>query len=78
MLEEIVRSLAARTGGRCRIAVAAAAQGSAQAFLSALARACGGEAEEGSMRAPLDEWITSDSLSSFISILDVKVSSSGP
>ena len=53
MLEEIVRSLAARTGGRCRIAVAAAAQGSAQAFLSALARACGGEAEEGSMRAPL-------------------------
>lgn len=55
MLEEIVRSLAARTGGRCRIAVAAAAQGSAQAFLSALARACGGEAEEGSMRAPLPE-----------------------
>lgn len=53
MLEEIVRSLAARTGGRCRIAVAAAAQGSAQAFLSALARACGGEAEERSMRAPL-------------------------
>ena len=53
MSEEIVRSLAARTGGRCRIAVAAAAQGSAQAFLSALARACGGEAEEGSMRAPL-------------------------
>lgn len=55
MSEEIVRSLAARTGGRCRIAVAAAAQGSAQAFLSALARACGGEAEEGSMRAPLPE-----------------------
>lgn len=55
MLEEILRSLAARTGGRCRIAVAAAAQGSAQAFLSALARACGGEAEEGSMRAPLPE-----------------------
>lgn len=55
MLEEIVRSLAARTGGRCRIAVAAAAQGSAQAFLTALARACGGEAEEGSMRAPLPE-----------------------
>lgn len=55
MLEEIVRSLAARTGGRCRIAVAAASQGSAQAFLSALARACGGEAEEGSMRAPLPE-----------------------
>ena len=55
MLEEIVRSLAARTGGRCRIAVAAASQGGAQAFFSALARACGGEAEEGSMRAPLPE-----------------------
>lgn len=55
MLEEIVRSLAARTGGRCRIAVAAPAQCDAPAFLSALARACGGEAEEGSMRAPLPE-----------------------
>lgn len=55
MLEEIVRSLAARTGGRCRIAVAAASQSGAQAFLTALARSCGGEAEEGSMRAPLPE-----------------------
>ena len=55
MLEEIVRSLAARTGGRCRIAVAAASQSGAQAFLTALARSCGGEAEENSMRAPLPE-----------------------
>lgn len=55
MLEEIVRSLAARTGGRCRIAVAAASQSGAQAFLTALARSCGGEAEEGSMCAPLPE-----------------------
>lgn len=53
MLEEILRSLAARTGGRCRIAVAAASQSGAQAFLTALARSCGGEAEEGGMRAPL-------------------------
>ena len=43
MSEEILRSLAARTGGRCRIAVAAPAQCDAPAFLSALARACGGE-----------------------------------
>lgn len=55
MLEEILRSLAARTGGRCRIAVAAASQSGAQAFLTALARSCGGEAEENSMRAPLPE-----------------------